>query len=79
MTRSPSTSQSNNRNLIINIEVDGTYHKQDKTKRFCMLRDEFLKAKGVTIERIDNSVLIRMNDLEVNEWILNRIPQISPG
>jgi hypothetical protein len=45
--------------IIINIEIDGIHHKREKRKRFCMLRDKYLKAKGVVIERIDTSTLRR--------------------
>jgi hypothetical protein len=69
-----SISQSNKIDLIINIEVDGMNHKQEK-KRFCTLRDVFLKSKGVVIERIETSALRRMNDKEVKEWVQERVKE----
>jgi hypothetical protein len=50
---------------IINIEVDGIYHKLEKKKWFCMLRDKYLKSQGVIIIRIEASVLGRMKDEEL--------------
>jgi hypothetical protein len=66
-------SQSNNRNLIINIEVDGIHHQLERKKRFCMLRDKYLRSQGVVIERIEVSALRRMKDKEVKEWLLERV------
>mmetsp|Transcript_25366 Transcript_25366/g.24267 ORF Transcript_25366/g.24267 Transcript_25366/m.24267 type:complete len:247 (-) Transcript_25366:238-978(-) len=65
--------QSNDRDLIINIEIDGIHHKQERTKRFCMLRDEYLKSRGVIIERIETSTLRRMKDNKVKEWLQERV------
>jgi hypothetical protein len=61
------------KSLIINIEVDGISHKQETKKRFCILRDKYLKSQGVVIERIEASTLKKMTDLEVGEWILERV------
>jgi predicted nucleic-acid-binding protein len=66
-------SQSNNSDLIINIEVDGIHHQLERKKRFCMLRDKYLRSQGVVIERIEVSVLRRMKDNEVKEWLLERV------
>jgi hypothetical protein len=59
--------------LIINVEVDGIYHKLEKKKKFCMLRDKYLRSQGVIIERIEVSVLRRMKDMEVKKWLLERV------
>jgi len=66
-------SQSNNSNLIINIEVDGIHHQLERKKRFCMLRDKYLRSQGVVIERIEVSALRRMKDKEVKEWLLEMV------
>ena len=58
-------------NSIINIEVDGVHHRQEKKKRFCRLRDEYLQSRGVVIERIEVSALSAMSDHEVEEWVLD--------
>jgi hypothetical protein len=58
-------SQLNNSDLIINIEVDGIHHQPERKKKFCMLRDKYLKSQGVVIERIEVSVLRRMKDKEL--------------
>jgi very-short-patch-repair endonuclease len=46
-------------NLIVNIEVDGIHHRREKKKRFCMLRDKYLRSQGVVIDRIEASTLRR--------------------
>jgi very-short-patch-repair endonuclease len=61
--------------LTVDIEIDGIHHKQEKKKRFCMLRDKYLEAQGVVIERIDASVLRRMEDKEVKDWIQERVAE----
>jgi very-short-patch-repair endonuclease len=61
------------RYLIINIEVDGIHHKREKTKRFCQLRDKYLKLQGVVIERIETSTLRKMKDKDVEKWIQDRV------
>jgi hypothetical protein len=68
-----SSIQSNSSNLIINIEVDGVHHRREKKKRFCNLRDKYLKSQGVVIERIEANKLRRMRDKEVREWIEERV------
>ena len=57
--------------LIINIEVDGVHHRQEKKKRFCRLRDEYLQSRGVVIARIEVSALNAMSEHEVEEWVLD--------
>jgi hypothetical protein len=70
-----SSSKSRERDLIINIEVDGIHHKQERKKRFCMLRDKYLEAQDVVIERIDASVLSRMEDKKIKDWIQERVAE----
>jgi hypothetical protein len=38
-----------------------------------MLRDKYLRSQGVVIERIEVSVLRRMKDKELKEWLLERV------
>jgi hypothetical protein len=59
--------------LVVNVEVDSIHHKLERKKRFCMLRDKYLRSQGVIIERIEVSVLRRMKDMEVKEWLLKRV------
>jgi hypothetical protein len=59
--------------LVVNIEVDGIHHKLERKERFCMLRDKYLRSQGVIIERIEVSILRRMKDMEVKEWLLERV------
>ena len=57
--------------LPINIEVDGLHHRQSIRKRFCSLRDKYLKSQGVTVNRIETSRLRNMNRNDVEDWILH--------
>ena len=57
--------------LLINIEVDGVHHWQEKKKRFCRLRDEYLQSRGVVIARIEVSALSAMSEHEVEKWVLD--------
>jgi hypothetical protein len=59
--------------LIINIEVDGFYHHLQRKKRFHMLRDKYLTSQGVVLERIETSALRKTNDMQLNEWLLERV------
>jgi hypothetical protein len=59
--------------LIVNIEVDGVHHLREKKKRFCMLRDEYLKSKGVVVMRVTVSRLREMKDEEVEDWVLDKV------
>jgi hypothetical protein len=59
--------------LVVNVEVDSIHHKLERKKRFCMLRDKYLRSQGVIIERIEVSVLRRMKDMEVKKWLLERV------
>ena len=60
-------------NFLINIEVDGIHHLREKSKRFCALRDEYLKSKGVVVSRIEVSALHDMSDKDVESWALDRL------
>ena len=59
--------------LIVNIEVDGIHHLREKKKRFCMLRDEYLKSKGVIVERLHVSRIYKMKDEEIADWVLDGV------
>ena len=60
-------------NFLINIEVDGIHHLREKSKRFCAMRDEYLKSKGVVVSRIEVSALHDMSDKDVESWALDRL------
>jgi hypothetical protein len=53
------SSQWSKRELIIDIEKDGIHHKKEKKKRFCTLRDNYVRTLGTIIERLDASSLRR--------------------
>jgi hypothetical protein len=62
--------------FVLNIEVDGIHHKREKSKRFCMLRDEYLRSRGVVVERIDTSQMRRMKEEELREWVVQRVANV---
>jgi very-short-patch-repair endonuclease len=69
----PITNDPNRTQAIIDIEVDGIHHKQKRKERFCMLRDKYLKSNGVVVFRIEVDVLSKMEDKELQKWLLESI------
>ena len=61
--------------LVINIEVDGMRHKQEKKINFCKLRDAYLKSGGVVVHRIDASRVNKMDDNQLELWLLDVIAE----
>jgi hypothetical protein len=61
--------------LVINIEVDGMHHRQKRKINFCMLRDAFLKSRGIQVHRIDVVHLGKMDDSQVDHWLLDVIAE----
>ena len=59
--------------LVINIEVHGINSRQERKKKFCKLRDAYLKSRGVSVHRVHVSVVIKMDDNEVDQWVLDAI------
>jgi hypothetical protein len=62
---------------IINIEVDGIHHRNEKKKLFCKRKDKYLKSKGVFVFRMDVFQMNKMKDVEIEEWILRIISSIG--
>ena len=60
-------------NLVINFEIDGTFHLRMKKINFCLLRDKYLQSRGVIIERLPTARFIRMRDDDVARWILDKV------
>jgi very-short-patch-repair endonuclease len=60
----------------VNIEVDGIHHNRERKKRFCMLRDKYLKSQGVIIQRIVTSSLRKMNDTELEKWLSDKVDNV---
>ena len=56
-------------NDVLNIEVDGVSHLQQKAKRFGALRDQYLLKRGVRVERISTQDLWSMTSLQLEEWV----------
>jgi hypothetical protein len=70
LVNSPSLSHS----VIVNVEVDGTHHLRERKKRFCMLRDRYLKSQGVVIARIDIHFLQKIKDENtLRDWLLKTV------
>ena len=60
--------------FIINIDVYSKYSPlSEKKKRFRMRRDDYLKSRGIHTARIELSMLKRMSDKDIEEWIMNMI------
>lgn len=72
---SNSDSSSNN-DIIINIELDGLQHQREKSKRFGMLRDKYLKSQGVVVERLENSSLEKMSEDQLEKWLLKILADV---
>jgi hypothetical protein len=58
---------------IINIEIDGIHHKNEKKILFCQRKDKYLKSKEVFVSRMNVSRMDKMKDIEVKEWILKNV------
>ena len=53
---------------IMNVEIDGLHHRQAKKKRFCSMRDQYLReVRGVVVVRWDlmSPEVQRMRDGDV--------------
>ena len=57
--------------FVINIEVDGMHHRQGRKINFCKMRDAHLKSRGVVVHRIDASLVTKMNDNRLEQWLLD--------
>ena len=57
--------------FVINIEVDGMHHRQERKINFCKMRDAYLKSRGVIVHRIDASLVTKMNDNQLEQWLLD--------
>jgi hypothetical protein len=68
-----SMNSSQSHTKIINIEVDGIHHRNEKKIMFCRRKDKYLKLRGVHVSRIDVFSMSRMKDIELEEWILRSI------
>jgi hypothetical protein len=62
---------------IINIEVDGIHHRNEKKILFCKRKDKYLKSKGVFVFRMNVFQMDNMKDIEIEEWILSIISSIG--
>ena len=54
---------------VLNIEANGVHHKREKKRKFCKMRDDWLEARGVAIERINLQDLRSMTDSHVHNWL----------
>ena len=60
--------------FIVNIDLYSKYSPlNEKKKRFRMRRDEYLKSRGVHTARIELSLLKKMSDKDIEEWIMNTV------
>ena len=61
--------------LVINIEVDGMHHRQEKKIKFRKQRDAYLKSRGVVVHSIDSSLVYKMESSQVEHWLLGAIAE----
>ena len=61
--------------LIINIEVDGVHHQLPKTARYCTLRDQYLKSRGVSVVRLTVAEITDLRADELENWVLDTISE----
>ena len=53
LTLQPQNATSSEILAIINVEVDGSYHRRMKKKSFCKVRDERMRREGIRVVRWD--------------------------
>jgi hypothetical protein len=70
-------SMNSDTHTIINIEVDGIHHKNEKKILFCRRKDKYLKSKGIFVFRMDISRMNQMKDIELEAWILSSISSVE--
>ena len=62
----------------MNIEIDGPHHKQAVKRRFCRLRDAYLREMhGVVVLRLDVMQLQRMPRADIVGHIRERLRELS--
>ena len=61
--------------MVVNIEVDGMHHRQEKKMKFCKLRDAYLKSRGVLVHRIDASHMSKMDDSQLERWVQDAVAE----
>jgi hypothetical protein len=66
-------------NTIIQIEVNSINHNHGKTITFCERKNKYLKSKGVFVSRIETSVINKMKDLELEEWVKGIVSHAIAG
>lgn len=59
--------------LIVNIEVDGTCHNDERRRVFTDARDAYLRAGGIVVERLEVATMDKMEDRERDDWIMEKI------
>ena len=62
----------------MNIEIDGPHHKQPVKRRFCRLRDAYLReVHGVIVLRLDVMELQRLPQAQRVAHIQERLRELS--
>jgi hypothetical protein len=63
--------------IVINIEIDGNNHAEQKKLRFTNLRDVYLRSRGVIVIRLDDIKAKTMWSGELRDSILNAVEEIK--
>jgi hypothetical protein len=56
-------------NILLNIEINWTMDRLDKQKKYCALRDSYLRSKGIVVERLNLSSIKRVKDGYLGEMV----------
>lgn len=63
--------------IVINVEIDGNNHAEQKKLRFTSLRDVYLRSRGVVVIRLDDIKAKTMWSGDLRDSILNSIVEIK--
>ena len=63
--------------IVVNIEIDGSNHAEQRKLRFTDLRDEYLRSKGIVVIRQDDIKAKTMWSGELKDWVLNVVEMIK--
>lgn len=59
------------REVRLGIEVDGAHHKNPDTAHADKAKEECLRERGIHLERITNTQVLKSSDKDLTEWLRN--------
>ena len=57
------------KDILLNIEINWSMDRLDKHKKYCTLRDAYLRSKGIIVERLNLSSIKRIKDGYLGEMV----------